>query len=91
MIIDCISDLHGEYPILEGGDLLIVAGDLVVNGGSVFLALWRGCICLCQFNEEENLFFLCIRPGNEGLVAAISNEREGKFTHMILWERPRDY
>jgi len=27
MIIDCISDLHGYYPKLEGGDLLIVAGD----------------------------------------------------------------
>lgn len=28
MIIDCISDLHGFQPVLEGGDLLIVAGDL---------------------------------------------------------------
>lgn len=27
MIIDCISDLHGYFPKLEGGDLLIVAGD----------------------------------------------------------------
>lgn len=28
MIIDCVSDLHGFYPELPGGDLLIVAGDL---------------------------------------------------------------
>lgn len=27
MVIDCISDLHGYYPTLQGGDLLIVAGD----------------------------------------------------------------
>lgn len=31
MIIDCISDLHGFYPKLEGGDLLIVAGDLTAH------------------------------------------------------------
>jgi len=31
MIIDCISDLHGKYPTLEGGDLLIVAGDLTAR------------------------------------------------------------
>lgn len=28
MIIDCISDLHGSYPKLPGGDILIIAGDL---------------------------------------------------------------
>jgi Icc-related predicted phosphoesterase len=31
MKIDCVSDLHGYYPKLEGGDLLIVAGDLTAR------------------------------------------------------------
>lgn len=31
MIIDCIADLHGFYPKLDGGDLLIVAGDLTAR------------------------------------------------------------
>src|ERR1044071_9160006 len=31
MIIDCISDLHGFKPSLQGGDLLIVAGDLTAR------------------------------------------------------------
>lgn len=31
MIVDCIADLHGNYPELEGGDLLIVAGDLTAR------------------------------------------------------------
>lgn len=31
MIVDCISDLHGTQPELEGGDLLIIAGDLTAR------------------------------------------------------------
>jgi len=31
MIIDCIADLHGSFPTLDGGDLLIVAGDLTAH------------------------------------------------------------
>ena len=40
MIIDCISDLHGHYPKLEGGDLLVVAGDLTA----------------CDYREEHEDF-----------------------------------
>jgi Icc-related predicted phosphoesterase len=31
MIIECIADLHGDYPKLKGGDLLIVAGDITAS------------------------------------------------------------
>lgn len=31
MIIDCLADLHGNTPKMEGGDLLIVAGDHTAN------------------------------------------------------------
>lgn len=35
MIIDCIADLHGFFPKLDGGDLLIVAGDLTATDTAV--------------------------------------------------------
>ena len=31
MLVTCVSDLHGFLPQLEGGDLLIVAGDLTAR------------------------------------------------------------
>jgi Icc-related predicted phosphoesterase len=31
MIIDCTSDFHGNFPTLEGGDLLIISGDLTAK------------------------------------------------------------
>jgi Icc-related predicted phosphoesterase len=34
MIIDCVGCLHGHYPSLEGGDLLIITGDLTAQDKS---------------------------------------------------------
>lgn len=34
MIIDCIADLHGFYPELKGGDVLIIAGDITASDQS---------------------------------------------------------
>jgi hypothetical protein len=31
MDVTCISDLHGYLPKLEGGDLLIIAGDMTAR------------------------------------------------------------
>ena len=35
MHIDCLSDLHGFFPELKGGDLLIIAGDLTAGDRKV--------------------------------------------------------
>ena len=54
MIIDCISDLHGHYPKLEGGDLLIIAGDLTTrdaDGEHRDFILW-----LAEVQNHENKY-----------------------------------
>lgn len=47
MLIDCISDLHGYYPKLEGGDLLIVAGDLTRSDD------WEEHIIFCDWLSKQ--------------------------------------
>jgi len=46
--IDCISDLHGFMPDLEGGDLLIVAGDLTERDtGNDWMS-----VCIWMMNQK---------------------------------------
>jgi predicted phosphodiesterase len=51
MIIDCIADLHGFYPQLEGGDVLIVAGDLTASDTPIELVRFREWLCSQQYRK----------------------------------------
>ncbi len=73
MIIDCISDLHGYYPKLEGGDLLIVAGDLTDTGE------YYSYITFCQWLEECEYQEIIVIGGNHdnGLTHGYKNVKYG--------------
>lgn len=58
MDITCISDLHGHYPKLEGGDLLIVAGDLTASDSPDQLWLFS------QWMIDQNYKYKIVVAGN---------------------------
>lgn len=61
MIIDCISDLHGYYPKLEGGDLLIIAGDIT---GADTASEWND---FKWWLEHQNYRRKVLVPGNHDM------------------------
>ncbi len=69
MIIDCISDLHGYYPPLEGGDLLIVAGDLTARDTEfqhAQFAYW--------LEEQDYLKKIVIAGNHDGLLQNVGKQ-----------------
>ena len=52
MKIDCISDLHGYYPKLEGGDLLIVCGDLTARDSPIEYGHFAAWIDRQKYNKK---------------------------------------
>lgn len=52
MIIDCISDLHGFYPSLQGGDLLIIAGDLTARDTYNEYGLFNEWLCDLDYQKK---------------------------------------
>lgn len=77
MIIDCISDLHGHYPELEGGDLLIIAGDLTARHTEEDWLSFENWICRQSYKEK------IITAGNhDNFLASMDEHRMWKY-----WEK----
>lgn len=56
-----------------------------------FLALWKGAICLCEFDEEVNHFFIGCMPASYLGFWKLDRDREAKFTHWCELVRPEEY
>lgn len=92
MIIDCISDLHGDYPELEGGDLLIVAGDLTASDT-------RHQMC-CAYNwmwDQKYTRVVFIAGNHDGNIECISSPCKSidylqdsgtEFEELKIWGSP---
>ena len=55
-----------------------------------FLALWKGAICLIEYDDDKDLFCMINQPSTYE-VTHLPLERESKITHVCLLERPKDY
>jgi Icc-related predicted phosphoesterase len=65
MIVDCIGCLHGAKPDLEGGDLLIVTGDLTVSDEpEEYLKFY------CWLHKQKYKKYIVIAGNHDNLIQA---------------------
>jgi hypothetical protein len=61
------------------------------RNGDIFLAIWKGRISMCQFDQEEGRFYIMFEPADYSQSWCIDQSRENKFTHwMSLPEKPKE-
>lgn len=57
----------------------------------VFLGLWKGSFCICEFDEDEDRFYICFLPAQMSGIIKVDPERVRKFTHWAYLKLPEDY
>lgn len=74
--ITCISDTHGHFPELPGGDLLIIAGDLTARDQDDEHRDFIVWLCqICQNNQYKRIVYIA---GNHDGFLDPSQRRYGK-------------
>lgn len=92
MEIDCIGCLHGDYPQLEGGDLLIVTGDLTARD-----ALIEHVLVTDWMHEQKYKMVVFIAGNHDGRVGDIPRtcdhvhylcDSGAEFGGLKIWGSP---
>lgn len=56
-----------------------------------FLCLWKGVICLCEYDQDIDRFFIGMMPISYLGFWKLDIEREKKITHYMILDLPEDY
>lgn len=57
----------------------------------VFLAIWKGVICIAEWKQKEQRFYIGMMPTQIIGFQKVEPERERKFTHWCELTLPDDY
>lgn len=86
MKIDCISDLHGFFPKLGGGDLLVIAGDCTKNDS---VSSWDDFFYWLDKQEYKNKIMIAGNHDNFCNQWAISGTfTDDEYDQMYPGEKP---
>lgn len=48
-----------------------------------FIAIWKGVMCLCEYDENEDRFYIGMLPSTGMGFFRLDKDRECKFTYVL--------